>query len=226
MKKLDLKKLTIALAVLTALPLAALAAPPGDPAPGGKAGMGPPANAEERLALAQKRLRVARAVGLAEALDLDVAEATKLAGTLDRFDQKRRSAQKQRQDAMQVLHQAARGDKEAESKVDDAVKKVFEARTQLAAIDRETFEAVAKGLSPEKRARAAVFLGHFQQRFGGGMGMKGMMDGPGMGGMGMGPGMGRGMGMGGRGMGMGGGMGGGGPRTGPGNFPDDCPCQN
>lgn len=222
MKKLDLKKLTIVLAVLTALPLAALAAPPGDPAAGGKAGMGPPANAEERLALAQKRMRVARAVGLAEALDLDVAEATKLAGTLDRFDQKRRSAQKQRQDAMQVLHQAARGDKEAESKVDDAVKKVFEARTQLAAIDCETFEAVAKGLSPEKRARAAVFLGHFQQRFGGGMGMKGMMDGPGMGGMGMG----HGMGMGGRGMGMGGGMGGGGPRTGPGNFPDDCPCQN
>ncbi len=233
MKKLDVKKLTIALAVLTALPLAALAAPPADAPSGGKAGFGPPAGAEERLALAQKRMRVARAVGLAEALDLDAAGATRLAETLDRFDQKRRSAQKQQHEAMQVLHQAARGDKEAESKVDDAVKKVFEARSQLATVDRETFDAVAKGLSPEKRARAAVFLGHFQQRFGRGMGM---MGGRGMGGRGMGgPGMG-GPGMGGPGMGgmgpgmdrgmMGGGMGGGGPRTGPGGFPDDCPCQN
>jgi len=224
MRTLATKKLTIALAVLAALPLAALAAPPpGQPGPGpGRGGMGPPADLEERLDRVEKRMRVARAVGLAEALDLDAAEATRLAETLERLDQKRKPAHKQQDEATQVLRQAARGDKEAQAKVDDAVKKVFDARAQLQVLDRETYDAVAKGLSPEKRARAAVFLGRFQQRFGRGMAMMGtgMMDGPGTGGMGMGPGMGRGMG---RGMGPGRGMGGGGQGPGQWDCPDDCP---
>ena len=216
-------KLAVPLAVLVALPLAALAAPPPEaPGPGRGPGMGSPADSEHRHEHMEKRMRVARALGLAEALDLDAAEATKLAETLSKLDKKREPAHKQQEEATQVLRQAARGDKEVQGKVDDAVKKVFDARAQLQAIDRETYDAVAKGLSPEKRARAAVFLGRFQQRFGRGMAMMGMgpMDGPGMGGMGMGPGMGRGMG---RGKGMGRGMGGQGP--GPGNCPDDCPWR-
>ncbi len=214
------RKLAVPLAVLAALPLAALAAPPPGPGPGRGAGMGPPADLEERLDRVEKRMRVARALGLAEALDLDAAEATRLAEALERLDQKRQPAHKQQDEAMQVLRQAARGDKETQAKVDDAVKKLFEARAQLAALDRETYDAVAKGLPPEKRARAAVFLGRFQQRFGRGMAMMGtgMMDGPGMGGMG--PGMGRGMG---RGMGMG--RGGGGQGPGQWSCPDDCPWR-
>ncbi len=223
--KMPMRKL--ALAAAAALPLAALAAPPPGqpgPGPGGGPGMGPPADAAAWHERMEKRMRVARAVGLAEALDLDAAQATKLAETLGKIDQKREPAHKQQQEAMQVVRQAARGDKDAQAKVDDAVKKLFDARVQLQAIDRETYDAVAKGLSPEKRARAAVFLGRFQQRFGRGMGMMGMgsMDGPGMG-MGHGE-MGHG-GMGhGRGMGMGRGMGG--PGQGPGgDCPDDCPWR-
>ncbi len=219
MMKLDMKKL--ALAALAAVPLAALAAPPADPPAGPKAA---PADVQERMV---KRVRVARALGLAEALDLDAAEATKLAETLDRLDQKRKPAWKEHDEAVQVLRQAARGDKDAQSKVDDAVKKLFQARSQLAAIDREAYETVTKGLSPEKRARAAIFLGRFQRHFGG----MGMMGGPGMGGPGMGGrGMG-GMGMGGPGMGgmgmgpgMGRGMGGWGRGPGPWGHPEDCPC--
>lgn len=217
MMKLDMRKL--ALAALAAVPLAALAAPPADPPAGPKGGAAPPADVQERMV---KRMRVARALGLAEALDLDAAEATKLADTLDRLDQKRKPAWKEHDEAVQVLRQAARGDKDAQSKVDDAVKKLFQARSQLAAIDREAYEAVAKGLSPEKRARAAVFLGSFQHRFGHGMGMMRGPGGPGMGGPGMG-----GMGMGGPGMGgmgMGPGMGGGGRGPGPRGHPEDCPC--
>ncbi len=228
MIKLDVKKL--ALAAVAAVPLAALAAPPADPPGGPKGGAAPPAEVQERMV---KRMRVARALGLAEALDLDAAEATKLAEALDRLDQKRKPAWKEHDEAMQVLRQAARGDKDAQSKVDDAVKKLFQARSQLAAIDREAYETVAKGLSPEKRARAAIFLGRFQQHFGRGRGMMGGpgMGGPGMGGMGMGgPGMG-GMGMGGPGMGgmgmgpgMDRGMGGWGRGPGPWGHPEDCPC--
>ncbi len=208
-----------ALAVLAALPLAALAAPPpGPPGPGGGPGMGPPADAGERLEHMQKRMRVARAIGLAEALDLDAAQATKLAETLEKLDQKRQPAHKQQGEAMKVLRDAARGDKDAQAKVDEAVKKVFEAREKLQAVDRETYDAVAKGLPPEKRARAAIFLGRFQQRFGRGMGMM-EMGGPGPG---MGPGMmGRGRG---GGMGMGRGMGGGGAAPGW-DCPDDCPWR-
>ncbi len=226
MMKLDTKKLAVALAALVAAPLGALAAAPAaPPAPGDKAG--PPADVQERI---EKRVRVARALGLAEALDLDAVEATRLADALDRLDQKRKPAWKEHDEAMQVLRQAARGDKDAQSKVDDAVKKVFQAHSQLAAIDREAYDAVVKGLSPEKRARAAIFLGRFQHRFGRGMGM---MGGPGMGGPGMGgpewggPGM-RGMGMGpgmGRGMGRGMGDGGWGRGPGPWGHPEDCPCR-
>lgn len=208
----------IALAAVAALPLAALAAPPpGSPAGMGP-GMGPPADAGDRFERMEKRMRVARAIGLAEALDLDAVQATKLAEALEKLDQKRQPVQKEQGEAMKVLRDAARGDKDSQAKVDEAVKKVFDARQKLQAIDRETYEVVAKGLPPEKRARAAVFLAHFQQRFGRGMAMMGMggMDGPGMG---MGPDMMRR----GRGMGMGGGPGGAG--RGPyWNCPDDdCP---
>ncbi|HEU4384855.1 MAG TPA: periplasmic heavy metal sensor [Anaeromyxobacteraceae bacterium] len=193
----------LALTALAALPLAALAAPPPGPAQGG--GMGPPDDAPDRLERMEKRMRVARAIGLADALDLDAAQATKLAETLEKLDQKRQPVHKQQHEAMQVLRQAARGDKDAQAKVDDAVKKVFDAREKLQAVDRETYQAVAKGLAPEKRARAAVFLGRFRERFGRGMAMwMGGMDGPGHEmhrGMGHGGGMGRGRGMGGPGPG-------------------------
>jgi hypothetical protein len=224
MKTLATWKLAIPLAAVLALPFATLAAPPPappGPGPGRGPGMGPPADVEQRHEHMEKRMRVARALGLAEALDLDAAQATRLAETLEKLDHKRQPAHKQQEEAMQVLRQAAGGDKDAQAKVDDAVKKIFDARSQLQAADRETYEAVAKGLPPEKRARAAIFLGRFQHRFGRGMGMMGMgmMDGPG----GMGPGMGRGMGgMGGM-RGMGRGMGGAGQGPGHWDCPDDCP---
>ena len=101
---------------------------------------------------------------------------------------------------------------------------------RMTALDREMFQAIAKDLSPEKRARAAVFLAHFQGRFGAGMG-PGMERGPG--GrherMGHGPGGGHRMGPGpGGGGGMGPGPGGGGgmdyaPGSGDGVGPDDGP---
>ncbi|HVI97032.1 MAG TPA: hypothetical protein VM753_23615, partial [Anaeromyxobacter sp.] len=75
--------------------------------------------------------------------------------------------------------------------------------TQLEAFDREAVQTVTKDLTPEKRARAMLFLDRLHNRFGPG-GPPGMRGGPGMR---HGPGHGPGGGMGPGQMGMGSGMG-------------------
>ncbi len=189
---------------LAALPLAALAqgvgpTPGTAPGPGGRWKNGQPDPA--RVERVEKRMRLARTLGLAEALDLDAPQALKLGDTLAKYDERRVAAHKQMFEAHQVLRKAAQGEKVAPAEVDQAIQKAFEARAQVQAIDKEAFAAISKDLSPEKRARALLFLGKFQNRFGprgpgGGMG-PGMMHGPGRGpgrggpggpGMGMGPG--------------------------------------
>ncbi len=191
----------IVMMVVAALPLAALAQG-GPPAAGqGGAGAGPgrwkngqgpdPARVERM----EKRMRLARTLGLAEALDLDAPQALKLGDTLAKYDDRRLALHKQMFEAQQVLRKAAKGEKVEPAAVDQAIQRAFEARAQLQAIDKEAFGAVAQGLSPEKRARALLFLARFQNRFGrhGGPGMGGpgmMRHGPGgRGPGGMGPGM-------------------------------------
>ncbi len=192
---------------LAALPLAAAAQGPG---PGGPPAGGPGQNGrwnpQQRVERVEKRMKLARTLGLAEALDLDAPQALKLGDALSRFDDRRMAAHRQLAESRDVLRRAARGDKVAPAEVDQAIARAFDARAQLEAIDKETVAVVTKDLSPEKRARAVLFLARFQQRMrgmGGGMGPgmgRGMgpgMMGPGRGrGRGMGPGMGPGMGMG------------------------------
>jgi hypothetical protein len=207
--------------VLLAVPLGAMAAPPpGGPGPG-PGGGGPPGEGPgwERL---EKRARLARTLGLAEALDLSEADALKMRELMARFDEKRAPLQKQVWEGMQVLRRAATGDQAAQKDVDTALKGVFDARAQIQALDREMFQAVTKGLGPEQRAKAAVFFALFQGRLGGQMGKAMQMR------HGMGPGMGPGRGMGpargmGPGMEPGAGMMGMGPMSG--ECPGDCPMM-
>jgi hypothetical protein len=125
-----------------------------------------------------RRIRLARTLGLAEALDLDEAQALKLGQEVAKFDDRRVAAHKQAHDAFDVLRRAASGEKIPAADVDKAVQRALDARTQLASIDREMVGAVTKDLSPEKRARAVIFLERFQRRFR--LGMAGRK-GPGMG---------------------------------------------
>jgi len=172
MKKLATITVMLPAALLLALPAIASAHGQGmGPGMGmGPGKGGPPANPEERFAHMEKRMRAARAIGLAEALDLDEKQAEKMREVLGRFDDQRKPIMKQVHDGMQVLRKAANGDKASQGQVDDSVQKVFDARSRMTALDKEMFQAIAKDLSPEKRARAAVFLAHFQGRFGAGMG--------------------------------------------------------
>jgi len=163
------------LAALLVLPLAAFAQGPGPgagsgPGPGAGPGsgrgqgqgQGKMARDPERL---ERRMRLARTLGLAEALDLDAPQALKLGEALAKFDVRRQGAQKQLREAHQALRKAADGEKATAQEVDQAIAKALEARAQLAAIDRETLQVVSKDLSPEQRARAVLFLDRFQKRF-------------------------------------------------------------
>jgi hypothetical protein len=152
-----MKKLTLMIALLPGL---ALAAPQNPPARGGPAGPDDAAH----FAQMQKRMRIARTLGLAEALDLDDAGAMRARDVLARFDERRAPLRKQVRDNVRVLRDAARGDKEAAPKVDAALQHLREARNQLQALNSEMLQQLSKGLSPEKKARAALFLARFQER--------------------------------------------------------------
>jgi hypothetical protein len=192
--------MTRKLAVLLALlPLTALAQGPGPrgDGPGRRGDRGPEAGESvERIEKMEKRARLARNLGLAEALDLDTAQVSRLADALSKLDERRFALHRQMHDARQLLRRAADGEKATAADVDGALAKFLDARAQLNVLDKETLAIVTKDLSPERKARAALFLGRFEQRMGGGPG-GGMEpgrgdrdDGPGEH-RGAGPGMGR-----------------------------------
>ncbi len=188
-----MKKILVALAIL---PLAAFAQGAGQGGRMGQGrGMGPGDGAQrgdpERM---EKRMRLARTLGLAEALDLDQAQALKLGEAVAKFDDRRLAAHKQLRDSHGLLRRAAQGEKVAAAEVDQAIQKALDARAQIQAIDRDVVATVTKDLSPDRKARAVLFLERFQGRFGPGGPRGGMNRGMGPGGMGMGPGAGMGMG--------------------------------
>ena len=144
--------------------------------PGPGRGMGPGRADPERM---ERRMRVARTLGLAEALDLEPAEAVKLNQQLAKSDEKRAAIHKQLVDANQTLRRAASGEKVTAAEVDQAIQRMFAARGQLEAIDRDAVQSLVKDLTPDKRARAVLFLERFQRHFAAaGHGMAGEAWGP------------------------------------------------
>jgi hypothetical protein len=123
----------------------------------------------------ERRMRLARTLGLAEALDLEPKKALEIGEIIAKQDDRRAAARKQMREAHDVLRKAAEGEKVSAQEVDQAIQRGLDARTQMAQIDKDTLQAVLKDLSPEQRARAALFLDRFQRRFvfGGGPGEMG-----------------------------------------------------
>jgi hypothetical protein len=191
-----MKKMMVLLALAPAIALAA-PQPVGRGGAGGGPGFGP-GNPEDAARM-QKRMRLARTLGLAEALDLDDAAAMRARDVMAKYDEKRMPLHTQMRDAIRVLRDAARGEKPAAGQVDGAIQKLRDARTQLQALNTEMFQQLTQGLSPEKKARAALFLARFHARAGmmhghggpggpGQRGMGGMRGGMGMDESGMQPG--------------------------------------
>src|SRR4051812_19616316 len=129
-----MKPIRLAVLTLALLPLAALAAPPD-------------ARAEPEQD-ADRQMRMARVLGLGEELELDSTQALKLDETLRKFDERRRPLREQVRDSADVLERAANGDNAALAQVDQAAQRAFDARAQLAALDREMFQALSKDLPP------------------------------------------------------------------------------
>ncbi|RKG65858.1 hypothetical protein D7V80_21895 [Corallococcus sp. CA054B] len=142
-----MKRMTWAL--VFALPVMAIAQP-GPREPG--------ARDADRMARAEQRQRLRQVLELADTLELDSAQALKMDETLRRFEDRRRPLREQVRDSARILHLASRGDSAALGQVDAAAQKVFDARAQIAALDRELYQALAKDLTPEKRARLAVVM--------------------------------------------------------------------
>jgi len=190
-----MKKLILALALAPALALAAQQQ--GTP-PAGHPQTGARSDDPAAMERAAKRLRVARTVGLAEALDLDDASALKVRDTLAQFDQRRAPLRQQLRDSGRILRDAARGDTAAAGQVDSALQRMRDGRAQLQQLNSEMLAQVTQGMAPEKKARAALFLARFHERaphmmrggrggpnpghgFGPGRGMRGSGPGQGMG---------------------------------------------
>ena len=111
-------------------------------------------------------MRLARALGLAEALDLEPAQVAKMDEVLKGFDARRKPVlERLRADAL-ALRGAAADPKATAKQVDDLVARIFTARGQMMAIDQEMYVALGKDLSPEKRARMALFFAKFRERMG------------------------------------------------------------
>ncbi|KFE71902.1 hypothetical protein [Hyalangium minutum] len=150
-----MKPIRVAVLTLALLPMAALAADPNAQAQA-------QAQAEQR---AEKQLRLARVLGLAEELELDSQQALKLDETLRKFDERRRPLREQVRESADILERAADGDTAALGQVEQAAQHAFDARAQLAALDREMYQSLSRDLPPQKRAKLALFMARFENRF-------------------------------------------------------------
>lgn len=148
-----MKPIRVAVMTLALLPMAALAADPNAQTQ---------AEAEQQ---AEKQLRLARVLGLAEELELDSQQALKLDETLRKFDERRRPLREQVRESADILERAADGDNAALGQVEQAAQRAFDARAQLAALDREMYQSLSKDLPPQKRAKLALFMARFENRF-------------------------------------------------------------
>jgi hypothetical protein len=109
----------------------------------------------------ERHARLQRVLGLAEELDLSSAEALKLDEVLRRFDERRKPLRQQVSDSAKTLEKASEGDQAALGGVDQAAQRIFDARAQMAQLDKEMFSELSKGLKPQQKAKMAVYFAKF-----------------------------------------------------------------
>ncbi|MDC0714610.1 hypothetical protein POL68_39545 [Stigmatella sp. ncwal1] len=141
-----MKRIRVALLAVALLPLGTFAAPP------------------ERREEVERQLRVARLVELSSELELDSAQALKMDGILRQFDERRRPLYEQVRESAKLLQRASKGDSSAQSQVDQAAQRAFEARAQLAVLDRELYQSLSQDLPAQKKAQLALFLARFDRK--------------------------------------------------------------
>ena len=69
-------------------------------------------------------------------------------------------------EAVRTLRAAAAGEGVQAAQVDGAVQRLHDGRERLARLDAELLAEVSSGATPDRKARAALFLAHFRSRGG------------------------------------------------------------
>lgn len=117
---------------------------------------------EERHEDRARQARMMLLVSVSEALELNEAQALKLADKLKALDEKRRPVREAMGEAMKQLRNAADGDAAALAALDANVQRVLDGRVQMAQLDKELYSTLAEGQTPQKRAKLAVVLAKMQ----------------------------------------------------------------
>lgn len=120
-----------------------------------------------------RRMRLARTVGMADALGLDEAGALDLSKKLKPFDERRESIAPRAEEARKTIKRAAEGDATALQQLEPAIAAVFETRAEMERIDREMVDSLGKGMQPQQKAKLLVFLATFRHEMGRGGGKHG-----------------------------------------------------
>lgn len=157
---------TLVTMLVLALSTAAFAAPPGGRP--GKWG-GDPEKLQEKMEERETRTRMIFVLTVAEALELNEAEALKLSEKVKGIEEKRRPVREAMFTAMRQVKAAADGDAAALAQVDTNIQKVLDGRAQMAAMDKDMFAYLAKDLTPQKKAKLALVLAKMHELRGGGM---------------------------------------------------------
>jgi hypothetical protein len=118
-------------------------------------------DSEDRAERREERERQGRmmlVVAVAEALELNEAQALKLSEKIKTLEEKRRPVREAMHEAMKQVKAASEGDAAALSALDANVQKVLDGRVQMAQLDKELYTSLAEGQAPQKKARLAVVL--------------------------------------------------------------------
>jgi hypothetical protein len=119
----------------------------------------PQAPTAEQQAQHEKHMRTARAIGLADALDLDADAAIKLSAQLNGFDDRRKASFEALRETDEALRKAAEGSEAATvAQVDQLLARRADAQAQLQQVEREMLASASKGLTGQQKARLALFL--------------------------------------------------------------------
>jgi len=109
-----------------------------------------------------RQVRMRQVVGLAEALELTEADALRVSQIIQSFQERRRPLQEQVSESAKIIKRAADGDAAAIAQVDTALSQMFAARTQLTQLNQEMFTTLGQGLTPQQRAKMAIYFAKFQ----------------------------------------------------------------
>ncbi len=118
------------------------------------------ARAERQEELSRKS-RMMAVVGIAEALELNEADALKLSEKLKVIEDRRRPVREAMGEAMRSIKAGAEGDPTALAAVEQQVARLLDGRAQMAALDKEMFTQLSAGQTPQKKAKLALFLAKF-----------------------------------------------------------------